>query len=94
MKALITLRDTNDPLKDMGAITVTDNEITELPWYIEDSIRIIGFATPNDMEGDSDVYAIGEWMDKIEGLTPIFSTSNGMYQLPHIIVAGVEYTTN
>lgn len=86
----IHLIDTLDPLKDMGYITVEDNQISELPWYIEDGVRVIGFATPNDLEGDGDVFAIGEWVDKIEGLTPIFSTSKGMYQLPNIVVDRVS----
>lgn len=88
MNARITLTDTTDPLKDMGHITVVDDQIMELPWYLDG--RIIGFTVPNDMTPDNDVYARGEgWTDKIEGLTPIFVNRGDMYQYPNIVVNAV-----
>lgn len=91
MNAKITLRDTLDPLKDMGHITVVDDEIVEIPWYLDG--KIIGFTIPNDMTIDNDVYAFKQgWLENdIEGLTPIIASQGNMHQYPNIVVEGVTF---
>lgn len=98
MTTRIYLRDENDPLKDMGLISHSEDGSRmgtyELPWYFEENERVLGFDAPNDTHGETMfVNLTKDWREGIIGRTPVIVSPSGVYQFPHIVVSKIEEST-